>query len=360
MIGNHESVHGGITSVIKQILGHEWTEEKVDIRFLPSYKGGNNVQKILYFLGAVKEYNSILKKDQPDLVYMHMSHHGSFDRASALRKIAKKHNIPTVVHLHGSEFKKYYDECSDKKRKAISGFFEDCGAVITLGTRWKQYIRSIAPKAKIHVLNNSIHIPKQTVTQDQDEVNVLFLGVLIQRKGVADLLQAVKKLVDGKKLESIRVRFHIGGTGPEEETLKQYVRENHLEDCVEFLGWVDGEKKKKALETNQVFILPSYNEGLPIAILEAISYGMPVIATNVGSIAEAVENEKNGFLFEPGNVQGYADALYRLISDYPLRLSMANASRRKAEKYYDEKNYFVQLSEIFDSVSLRVKHEERT
>lgn len=350
MIGNHESVHGGITSVIKQILNHEWTEGEVDIRFLPSYKGGNNVHKILYFLGAVKEYNTILKKDPPDLVYMHMSHHGSFDRASVLQKIAKRHNIPTVVHLHGSEFKKYYDECSDKKRKIISGFFEDCGAVITLGTLWKEYIRSIAPKAKIHVLNNSIHIPQQTVTQDQTEINVLFLGVLIQRKGVADLLQAVKKMVDGKKLEGFHVRFHIGGTGPEEDVLKQYVRENQLDSYVDFLGWVDGETKKKALETNQVFILPSYNEGLPIAILEAISYGMPVIATNVGSISEAVLEGENGFLVNPGDVDGYVKSLHCLITDYTLRLSMSKKSRELAENKYDEKKYFVKLNEVFSNV----------
>lgn len=350
MIGNHETVHGGITSVIKQILGHEWMEGDIDIRFLPSYKGGNNVQKILYFLGAIKEYKTILKKDPPALVYIHMAHHGSFDRASVLQKIAKKHNIPTVLHLHGSEFKKYYDECSDKKRKAISSFFEDCDAVITLGTLWKQYIRSIAPKSKIHVLNNSVRIPQQTVTQNQAEVNVLFLGVLIQRKGVADLLQAVKKLVDGKKLEGIRVRFHIGGTGPEEEPLKQYVRENHLEDYVDFLGWVDGETKKNALETNQVFILPSYNEGLPIAILEAISYGMPVIATNVGSIAEAVLKGDNGFLVTPGDTDGYTNALQCLITDFPLRQSMAKRSRELAEKKFDEKKYFVKMAEVFHSV----------
>ncbi len=349
MIGNHESIHGGITSVISQILDHEWTEDNVNIRFLPSYKGGSNAQKILYFLGAVKEYKRILKKDPPDLVYMHMSHHGSFDRASVLQKIAKKHKLPTVVHLHGSEFEKYYNACTEKKRNAISRFFEDCGAVIALGTRWEQYIRSIAPKAKVRVLNNSIYIPEYTVAQEQEEVNVLFLGVLIQRKGVADLLQAIKKLVDGKKFEGIHVRFHIGGTGPEEKMLKQYVMENYLENHVNFLGWVDGEKKKKALETNQVLVLPSYNEGLPIAILEAISYGMPVIATNVGSIAEAVQEGENGFLVDPGNIDGYVNALQRVITDYPLRLSMSKKSRELAEKEYDEKKYFIKLVEVFRS-----------
>lgn len=352
MVGNHETVHGGITSVISQILCHEWTEDKVDLRFLPSYKGGNNAQKILYFLGAVKEYKSILKKDSPDLVYIHMSHHGSFDRASILQKIAKKHNIPTVVHLHGSEFEKYYNECTDKKRKAISDFFETCGAVITLGTRWEQYIRSIAPKADIHVLSNSVYIPEHMVAQEKTEVNVLFLGVLFQRKGVADLLQAVKKLVDSRIFEGNHVRFHIGGTGPEEEKLKQYVMENHLENYVNFLGWVDGEKKKKALENSQILILPSYNEGLPIAILEAISYGMPVIATNVGSIAEAVFEGENGFLVNPGDIDGYVNALQHLIMDFPLRLSMAKESRKIAEKSYDEKKYFDELYEIFQSAVL--------
>jgi len=350
MVGNHESVHGGITSVISQIRAHTWSEGKIDICFLPTYKGGNNVQKIIYFLGAVRKYKRILKENTPDLVYMHMSHHGSFDRASVLQKLAEKHKIPTVVHLHGSEFEKYYNECSAKKKTEISDFFEKCSDVIVLGIRWEQYIHSIAPKANIHILNNSISIPASPVDQKLGEVNVLFLGVLFQRKGVADLLQAVKKLADSKVLEETHVRFQIGGTGPEEEKLKEYVADNHLEQYVNFLGWVDGERKLETLKNSQVFILPSYNEGLPIAILEAISFGMPVIATNVGSIAEAVLDEENGFLVTPGDIDGYVNALHRLITDYSLRVSMAKKSRELAKQDYDEKKYFVKLMEVFQSV----------
>lgn len=349
MVGNHESVHGGITSVISQIRAHTWSEGKMDICFLPTYKGGNNAQKIIYFLGAVREYKRILKQNTPDLIYMHMSHHGSFDRASVLQRLAEKHKIPTVVHLHGSEFEKYYNECSSKKKIEISAFFEKCGAVIVLGNRWERYIHSIAPKANIHILNNSVNIPEAPVVQKQEEVNVLFLGVLFQRKGVADMLQAVKKLVDSKVLEEISVRFQIGGNGPEEEKLKDYVSDNHLEQYVNFLGWIDGEKKTEALKKSQVFILPSYNEGLPIAILEAISFGMPVIATNVGSIAEAVLDGKNGFLVTPGDIDGYVNALQQLITDYSLRVSMSKKSRELAKQNYDEKKYFVKLMEVFRS-----------
>lgn len=347
MVGNHESVHGGITSVINQIRAHTWSEGKIDICFLPTYKGGNNAQKIIYFLGAVREYKRILKQNTPDLIYMHMSHHGSFDRASVLQRLAEKHKIPTVVHLHGSEFEKYYNECSSKKKIEISGFFEKCGAVIVLGNRWERYIHSIAPKANIHILNNSVSIPEAPVEQKQGEVNVLFLGVLFQRKGVADLLQAVKKLADSKVLEGIHVRFQIGGTGPEEERLKDYVADNHLQEYVNFLGWIDGKKKIETLKNSQVFILPSYNEGLPIAILEAISFGIPVIATNVGSIAEAVLDGENGFLVAPGDIDGYVNALQKLITDYSLRVTMAKKSRELAKQDYDEKKYFVKLMEVF-------------
>lgn len=352
MIGNHETVHGGITSVIQQILKHDWDKENVKIQFLPSYKGGNSLQKVICFLGALMEYEKIIRTETPELIYIHMSHHGSFDRAWILQKIAKKHSIPTVIHLHGSEFADFYEECSQKKKARIRNFFQESGAVITLGEIWSKFITSISPTAHVYILRNSVHIPDYIVEQKQSEVNVLFLGVLIKRKGVVDLLQAVNTLVHDTNIGDFSLKINIGGTGPEEELLKSYVIENHLEEYVNFLGWIDGKVKDKVLSMNQVYALPSYNEGLPISILEAISYGMPVIATNVGSVAEAVENEKNGFTFEPGNVQGYADALYRLITDYPLRLSMANASRRIAETYYDEKKYFVRLNKIFRSVTL--------
>ena len=347
MIGNHESVHGGITSVISQIRAHNWKESGIEMKFIPSYKGGGNIYKVLYFTLAYVRilYSFVFWK--PDIVYIHMSHHGSFDRANAIYKQCKKNRIPVIVHLHGSEFQKYYEECSDLKKKKIETFLRECVAVITLGERWKSFVAAIAPQANIIVLNNTVHIPDAIAEQKEEEICFLYLGVLYKRKGVIDLLAAIKQTVDSGCMDGKKVVFNVGGTGPEESYLKSIAKDYGIERYVNFLGWVSGDEKEKQLTNNQVFVLPSYNEGLPIAILEAMSYGMPVIATDVGSISEAVKNHVNGYLFKPGDVEGYSSAISELINNYAKRCTMAREARRIAESTFNEDTYFREITEIY-------------
>lgn len=347
LVGNHPTVHGGITSVINQIRNHKWKDNDVDIYFLATYKGGTLTEKILYFLKSLREYKKIIKNNSPDIIYIHMSHHGSFDRANYLLKIANRCKIPVIVHLHGSEFKKYYEECSPQKKIVIKHFFENCSSVIVLGEQWKKFVESIAENSKIYVLNNSIHIPNYKVKQMPNEVNILFLGVLIKRKGVEDLLKVAKSIIYDEVINNVNFRFIIGGIGSDKEKLVNYVVENHIENYVDFLGWIEGNDKERVLKSSHIFVLPSYNEGLPVSVLEAMSYGMPIIATDVGSTSEAVINGGNGILIQPGNARELSNALIALISDYELRLKMSQESKRISESKFDEIKYFKELHQIF-------------
>lgn len=347
MIGNHESVHGGITSVIQQLLSYNWKKDGVEMYFLPSYRGGNAFDKVSYFLVSYIKIKKFIINEKPDVVHLHMSHHGSFDRANTIGELCKRKGVPVVVHLHGSEFKKYYEECNSSKREKIRKFFEDCSTVITLGCEWRNFIASIAPATNVVVLNNTVRIPKEAVKQEKSKIHFLYLGVLFKRKGVDDLLRAIKKVVDSGCLNGKDVAFNIGGTGPEEAQLKADVQRYKITQYVKFLGWVEGNDKINQLRNNQVFVLPSYNEGLPIAILEAISYGMPVIATSVGSVGEAVKNNVNGFVFEPGDIDGYSKAVEDLIDNYELRCSMAQSSRELAVNKFNENIYFDRIVEIY-------------
>jgi glycosyltransferase involved in cell wall biosynthesis len=143
------------------------------------------------------------------------------------------------------------------------------------------------------------------------------------------------------------VKFNIGGSGEEYEELTKYVETNSLKEYVEFLGWVDNENKENILMKNQVFVLPSYNEGLPIAILEALSYGMPIISTNVGSIDEAVYNERNGYLLQPGNIEELKNKLAILINNFEIRKKMGVESRKIAKEKFDEKEYYKELVKLY-------------
>ena len=119
MLGNDPSVKGGITSVISQLLAHDWNSEGIDMKFIPTYVETNNVRKILFFAKALRRINKELKTNKPDVVHMHMSYKGSFTRKFFLHKLCKKNNIPDIIHLHGSEFKKW--RVQDSLSWAISG-----------------------------------------------------------------------------------------------------------------------------------------------------------------------------------------------------------------------------------------------
>lgn len=349
-VGNAPSVKGGITSVISQVLSHNWSEQNIDMRFIPTFEGGSSADKIKAFLKGYFQLRKEIRKGNVDVAHIHMSHKGSFSRKYYIHRLCRRYGVADIIHLHSSGFVGFYDNASESKKKKIRSLLTECSCVVALGKEWEERVRRIAPNAKIKVMNNTVHIPDMCTNQDVDCVSFLYLGVLVKRKGVIDLLKAIKRLkVDGV-LDEKKVAFNIGGSGECESELKAYVRENSLEAFVHFLGWVAGEEKIKQLQSNQVLVLPSYNEGLPIAILEAISYGMPVVATDVGSVAEAVHNGENGFLYNAGDIDALTEALNGLISSDSLRTKMGDNSRKLAENTFGDAMYFDALDKLYRRV----------
>lgn len=348
MCGNHNSNKGGMTTVINQILDKDWKEEHIQIKFIPTYYRGNKILTIAFFaLGYLRVFFALLFY-KPDVFYTHMSVRGSYTRTKALQKLSRRFSIPIVVHLHGSEFEDWYNNESADRKKEISSFISNCDAFIVLGQKWERFVKEISPSANIRQIHNCISVPSTTVSWDENEIRFLFLGVLIPRKGVKDLLKAIKHLDEQHAID--QCVFDIGGTGSEEEQLRKYVDDNALSKKVNFLGWVAGDAKNKVIEKSSVFVLPSYNEGLPVAILEAMSYGLPVISTNVGDIADAVRDDVNGYLIEPGDIDGLANAILKTIDkDKWDRLS--KNSKYIAEKEFDIEQFYGALVSVWKSAS---------
>ncbi|MBU5242068.1 glycosyltransferase family 4 protein [Lactococcus lactis] len=347
MLGNDPSVKGGITSVISQLLAHDWSSEGIDMKFIPTYVETNNVRKILFFAKALRRINKELKTNKPDVVHMHMSYKGSFTRKFFLHKLCKKNNIPDIIHLHGSEFKKWFDESDDKKKEQIQTLLKESAGFIVLGDKWNKAVKEIEPKTNTVVVSNTVHIPDYTVEWKQP-FTVLFMGVLIKRKGVADLINAIYLLNKENKLDN--VRLVIAGSGAEEAELKAMCTQLGLDNYIEFAGWTAGEKKEKLFRESQMLVLPSYNEGLPIAILEAISCGMPVVATNVGDISSAVIDGENGYLIEPGDVLAIKQAIEKIVWDPEVFNKMVTASRQLAESGFSDEKYFSCINDLYKEI----------
>lgn len=341
MVGNDQSVKGGITSVIQQLLAYDWNSMGVEMNFLPTYIEASSIKKITLFAQAYKNIKKTIRTDKTDVVHIHMSYKGSFYRKYLIHKLCKKYDVPDVIHLHGSEFQKWYNESNSRTKKKIRNLLTESSSFIVLGDKWNKAIKEIEPKTKTIVVSNTVHIPDYTTSWDGDTFQILFLGVLIKRKGVADLIRAISLLKKEDRLNNIK--FIIAGSGSEEESLKQQASELQVESWIEFAGWTDGKAKERYLKESQALVLPSYNEGLPIAVLEAISYGLPVIATDVGDMAAAVREGENGFLIKPGDVSALADRIIKITEDKSRYDQMSAKSKEIACDEFSDSRYFKKI-----------------
>lgn len=345
MVGNSPSVKGGITTVIEQFLNHDWKKENISFKFIPTYKDSNVIIKIMFFFFAYIRILFYIFFKKPNIVHIHMSYKGSFTRAKMIHDLCDFFRIKVVVHLHGSEFKSWYDSCDIKKQQKIKKFIKRSYKFIVLGNEWKERVINIEPSVKIVVVNNTVSIPKENTSYSIEKIKFLFLGVLIKRKGVHDLLSAIS---DIPKEYLKNTEFIIAGSGEEEKSLKEYVEINRLKNYIKFVGWTENEKKVELLKECQCLVLPSYNEGLPMAILEALSYGVPIISTKVGDIPEAVINNYNGFLFDSGDIDALRKILLCFINmNEEQWIQMSQNSKRIVLEKFSSQNYFEKFAEIY-------------
>lgn len=348
MCGNHPSNKGGMTSVISQMLSHDWKSEDIAVKFIPTFYPGSAVKKSAYFALSYFKILFSFIADKPDIVHMHMSYRGSFQRKYLIHRLCKAAKIKDVIHLHGSEFEKWFNTLKPSKQNKVRRLLRECDAFIVLGDKWSNVIKKIEPQTSTVIVNNAVKIPEETVKWNDDCCNILYMGVLIPRKGLFDLLNALLLLKQQNKLSGKRVI--IAGTGADEKKLKEYCEENGLLENVVFAGQAAGEEKTRLLRESQVTVLPSYNEGLPISILEAVSYGMPVVSTDVGDISAAVHNGVNGYLIQPGDTEALAEKLNEACQKERF-VKMSVESRSIAETAFSDEIFFNKIISCYSDLT---------
>lgn len=186
--------------------------------------------------------------------------------------------------------------------------------------------------------------PKPHTLSPKPQKAILYLGRLDKDKGLTTLLEAVSNFqfsifIDSKNRRLRTFQLLIVGDGPEFDHLNNQSKELGLTDVVEFVGQVPYEETPKYYQSTDVFVLPSEAlEGLPMSVVEAMAAGLPVVASKVGGIPEAITDGETGLLVEPGNVQELSDALLRLLTDDESRSKMGQRAQEVArEKFSQEK-----------------------
>lgn len=341
MIGTDINSLGGISSVIK--LYKEFWSINSDLLNLSSYKDGNIFSKLLFYTGFLVKFIFILIKDKNiNIVHIHTASRGSFLRKSAAFYIAKIFNKKILLHIHGAEFTLFYKESSDFLKQIITNILNNADIVLVLSEDWKNNILNLTENNNVSVLYNPA-VLKDICRAESESINVLFMGRLGQRKGVYDIIEAAKHI----KNHNVKISLYGDGNLNEFENLVKY---SGLQDKVKIGGWISGFEKDKIFMNSDIFILPSYSEGLPVSVLEAISAGLPVVSTPVGGIPEAVKDGVNGFMIQAGDYKTLAEKIDMLAEDKDLRENMGKQSRQKAKEKFDIKIIMNQLGDIYDEL----------
>ena len=302
--------------------------------FIPSFKSyKTKSRKAFFFFNQLFKIIFFLRDNrQIQIVHIHSAKNGSVYRKLIIAFISKYFfNKKIVNHIHTGHFKHFYDDSGWIGKKVVRFYLSLNDVTITVSDFWKSYFITSFQLSNVYKLNNMIdHAPAVDPVIKGGPVIFLFLGFITKLKGIFDLVRVVglnKEYLIGK------IKLEIAGHG-NVEVLEDLVHQYQIEELVDYKGWVAGTEKERLLKNAGVYILPSYYEGLPISILEAMSFGKPVIATRVGGIPEVVESGVNGVLIDPGDMKEIFEALLYYINNPKSIHTHGYQSLEKIKDYY--------------------------
>lgn len=346
MFGPKLTATSGISAVVNNwiAVGLDRDVQLEYVATLDEYVPGQTVRKLF---NALRSYMRCLRitRLSTDIVHLHVSSHMSFYRKLFVFAWCKAMALPVVVHLHGSSFEDFYRSGPGFQRFLIRFMCEKSSVVLALSESWAAFVSGIAPKSRVVVLYNGAPADLYQGTHpERDEIVILFMGRLGPRKGTRDLLDAFAMVA----ADFENARLILAGDGEVVE-FRAIVAERGLADRVTVPGWIGSDKKADMFVNCDIYALPSYNEGLPGSILEAMASAKPIVSTPVGGIAEAVNHGVNGFLVEPGDVKALATHLSKLLADAELRDRMGRASRELLVEKFESAKIVKRLIRIYDA-----------
>lgn len=335
-------VKGGIASVVNGYREHDFSG-KCEVSYIESYRNGSKWEKLAKALKGYLLFFREMILNKPDIVHIHSSFGPSFYRKMPFIYMACFRGVPVINHIHGAEFETFYLKASDRKKRRIRKVYGKCTMLIALSEEWKRNLESVVSPEKITVIENYCKIPDLSGTEKKKQI--LFLGEIGKRKGCYDIPEIYGRVLEkGERLPLI-----MAGDGELAE-VKKLFEDRDLLESVSFPGWVRGADKNKCLKESGIFLFPSYYEGMPMAVLEAMAYGMAIVTTRVGGIPHLLEDGVNGYLCEPGDIEGLSKRLLELSKDGDKRRKMGERARQKAIEEYSMESHIKKLMDLYGRV----------
>lgn len=334
---------GGVSSVVREFtatpLWSDW-----HIRHIATHRDGSVPTRVWTYLAALITVAVTLIRRPPALMHLHTASYGSFIRKSLLLWLARLRRVPVVLHVHGAEFHLFHDRAPRLLQAYIAETLSAADCVIALGPQWRTRLLAIAPRAHVEVLPNSVRVSDDSVPHRAGEpVRVVFLGRVGDRKGTFTLLDAW-----AQRSAPVPAQLTIAGDG-ELDRARTVIADNGMSESVSLTGWLSPEATEALLCRADILVLPSRNEGLPMAVLEAMAHGVTVIATPVGDIPDVLDTS-SGVLIPVDDPAALAAALDALLIDDARRTRLGDAARERIRERFDINAATATLDSIYQRI----------
>jgi glycosyltransferase involved in cell wall biosynthesis len=315
------TARGGIASVVRlHTKMNVWRE--MNCRLLPTFFDGGIAQKAL--AAAIAYIRAPFAIAGSDLVHIHVAGESSLLRKLPIVVLARLQQRPLIIHVHAHSMESLFERTPAwAVRYALGGAHR----VVALSESWARAIKSCVPGANIEVIPNPVQpVAEACGTQDR-KLAILFVGKLEPRKGYDLLLEAAPTILQ----RFPQVEFWFAGHGELCEAARKS-EQLGITSSVRLLGWTNENALGKLYREARVFCLPSYNEGVPMSVLEAMANGVPVVCTPVGGIPQLIVDDRNGLLCSVGSPDSIAEKVIRLLNSPAFAESVAAEGLRTAKR----------------------------
>ena len=347
-----KKIYGGIAKSCKILLESE-TFSKYEIQTIDSSQSNPSPILIIRIINAIKRTFKLLYKftfDKPKSIIIFCS-----DGASAIEKglmtlISRLFNVPVLIFPRAGNLIKQVNN-SKVFLGLIRFMFSNANIFLCQGARWANFAEDILKlsKEKIKIVHNwtatddLIKIGStREIDQNHTKLKLLFVGWLEQEKGVKEILEVLKRLND----KNYNFTMTFIGDGKMMTKATQFIQKNSLSEQVFFKGWLDRMDIYNYYDNSDIFLLPSWVEGMPNSLIEALSCAIPTIVTPVGVIPDYLIDKEHTLIIPPKNIDALENALEGLLNNIAIRKKLSKNGFLLAKSLFLTKISLDRLSAI--------------
>lgn len=340
-------VGGGMGSIM-QYLSELGTDPSGRFRLerLESRGGGSLALSPLFLAWAALRIFVLSARGRLAVVHLNLAERGSVYRKGFLLYAARLAGVKVLLHLHAAQIIAFHETLPRPGRALLRGMFRSADHVVVLGDLWRRWVSETfgVPPQAISVVNNGVPAtPLPRVPRPAGAAfRLLFLGNLLERKGIVDLLHALAR----PEAQAADICLTVAGGGAV-DTYRAMATELGIAHRVRFTGWLDQATARKHVTEADALILPAYDEGLPLVILEAMATGVPVICTPVGAIPEVFTDRETALFVTPGDRAGIAAAVIELSQDEALQAHLSEQGLAMYHRQFTMQAFATRIAALY-------------